>query len=148
MSTKIEITHRYDHAIDRVWEAITDKRAISQWLMATTDFEPRVGCRFRLTAKPQPGWRGFVECEVVELEAPRRLAYSWVGNEGQKPMQVTFSLEPDGGGTRLTFVQTGFEGLGGFLLAKLMMGPGWRKMFRKRLVAVLGDAGLLRHAPA
>src|SRR5260221_166592 len=67
------------------------------------------------------------------------LAYSWVANAHQEPMHVTFTLEPHAGGTRLTFEHTGFTGVGGFLLAKLMMGPGWRKMLGTSIPAVLAD---------
>jgi len=62
-----------------------------------------------------------------------------VGNEKDEPTRVTFTLEPHAGGTRVTFEHSGFKGVGGFLLAKLMMGPGWKKMFRATFPAVLAD---------
>ena len=103
---------------------------------------PGVGTRFKLVAKPKPGWRGFVECEVLEAREPSVLRYSWVGDEKRPPpMAVTYTLTPHEGGTRLTFEHTGFKGVGGFILAKLMMGPGWRKIFRSTLPAVLTDLG-------
>ena len=49
------------------------------------------GTRFKLVAKPQPGWRGFVECEVLEARAPSVLRYSWVGDEKAKPMMASES---------------------------------------------------------
>jgi hypothetical protein len=60
---------------------------------------------------------------------------------------VTYRLEPHAGGTRLSFEHTRFRGMGGFLLAKLMMGPGWKKMLGVRFPEVLADiddAGNLR----
>ena len=39
----------------RVWRALTDRRALSQWRMET-DFEPTLGHRFTFRAKPPPGW--------------------------------------------------------------------------------------------
>ncbi len=41
--------------------------------------------------------------------------------------------------TRLKFQHTGFTGIGGFFLAKLMMGPGWKKMLVELIPAVLND---------
>jgi hypothetical protein len=44
-------------------------------------------------------------------------------------------------------MHTGFTGVSGFLLAKLMLGPGWRKMFGTQVFAVLDDlddAGALK----
>ena len=137
MKTKIDLAETYPHPIEQVWAALTDKAAISQWLMKTDDFEAKVGQRFRLSAKPMPGWRGYVDCEVLEVSAPKLLSYSGVGDENRPPMRVTSTLETVPGGTRLRLVHTGFEGFGGFFLAKLMMGPGWKKMMRRRFPAVL-----------
>jgi uncharacterized protein YndB with AHSA1/START domain len=106
-----------------------------------------VGNRFKYVAKPQPGWRGFVECEVLEAREPSLLRMSWVGDDDGKPTYVTYRLEPHGEGTRLHFEHTGFTGVGGFLLAKLMMGPGWKKMLGSAVPNVLADldeAGNLR----
>jgi uncharacterized protein YndB with AHSA1/START domain len=64
---------------------------MSEWLMEN-DFFPKVGHKFVFRAKPQPGWRGYVECEVLECEPPRKLSYSWVGNDGQKATTVTWML--------------------------------------------------------
>jgi uncharacterized protein YndB with AHSA1/START domain len=132
----IHVERIYPHPIERVWEAVATARGLSAWLMPN-DFEPRVGHRFTLRWKKSPGWRGFVECEVLELEPLRRLVFSWVGNPDQKPLTVTFTLEPVGEGTRLVLDHEGFVGLGGFI-SKMMMKNGWRKgMFGKRLPAAL-----------
>jgi len=51
------------------------------------------------------------------------------------------------GGTRLTVEHTGFRGAGGFVLAKLIMAPGWKKMVGTSFPAVLAeldDEGRLR----
>lgn len=135
----IHIIREYPHRPAKVWRALTDPALMALWMMRPEGFSPVVGTRFRLVAKPQPGWRGFVECEVLEVREPSMLRYSWVGNENQEPMTVTYTLEPCPVGTRLTFEQTGFRGIGGFVLAKLMMGPGWKKMLGKGIPAVLGD---------
>jgi uncharacterized protein YndB with AHSA1/START domain len=133
----IHIVREYPHPRHKVWRALTDPDLIRRWLMRPEGFAPVVGNHFKLLAKAQPGWRGFVECEVLEVRENERLRYSWVGNDGQSPMEVTFVLEEVPSGTRLTFLHTGFTGFGGFLLAKLMLGPGWGKMFRKLMPNVL-----------
>jgi hypothetical protein len=43
------------------------------------------------------------------------------------------------GGTRFTFDQTGFKGIGGFLLAKLVMTPVRKEMFGVRIPSLLSD---------
>ena len=135
----IHIVREYPHPRAKVWRALTDPDLIRRWLMRPEGFAPVVGNRFKLMAKPMRGWRGFVECEVLEAEENERLRYSWVGNDDQAPMEVSFTLEDTPAGTRLTFLHTGFTGFGGFLLAKLMLGPGWGKMFRHLMPRVLDN---------
>ena len=137
--TDIRIVRDYPHPPAKVWRALTDPALIALWGMRPEGFSPAVGTRFKLFGKPNPGWRGFVECAILEAREPSVLRYSWVGNEKDEPTRVTFTLEPHAGGTRVTFEHSGFKGVGGFLLAKLMMGPGWKKMFRATFPAVLAD---------
>jgi uncharacterized protein YndB with AHSA1/START domain len=135
----IRIVRHYPHPQSKVWRALTDPELVALWAMRPEGFEPVVGTRFKLVAKPQPGWRGFVECEVLEARAPSLLRYSWLGDDKGDVTEVTYTLEPESDGTRLTFSHSGFKGIGGFMLAKLMMGPGWRKMITKSIPAVLAD---------
>jgi uncharacterized protein YndB with AHSA1/START domain len=137
--SSIRIVRDYPHPPAKVWRALTDPALIALWAMRPEGFAPVVGTRFKLVAKPQRGWRGFVECEVLEVREPTVLRYSWVGNEGQAPLQVTYKLESHHGGTQLTLEHTGFAGIGGFILSKLMMGPGWKKMLGVLIPAVLDD---------
>jgi len=104
------------------------------------------GTRFQFVAKPRPGWRGIVDCEVIEAHEPSLLRFSWTGDEGGKTTYVAYRIEPRGGGTRFTFDHTGFTGPGGFVLAKLL-GSVRKKMLTVGLPAVLDDlddAGALR----
>ena len=137
--TDIRIVRDYPHAPTKVWRALTDPELIGLWAMRPEGFAPVVGTRCRFVGKKGPGWRGFVECEVLEVEEPKTLRYSWVGNEGDQPTFVRYTLEPHAGGTRLIFEHTGFQGVGGFLLAHLMMGPGWKKMLGTAFPDVLRD---------
>ena len=89
-------------------------------------------------ARPRPGWRGIVDCEVLEVREPSLLRYSWVGDQGGAATYVTYRIEPHAGGTRFTFEHTGFTGVGGFLLAKLLSSVR-KKMLTVGLPAVLDD---------
>lgn len=126
----------YPHPPERVWRALTDPDELEAWLMKN-DFEPRVGHRFQFRDEPRPGWRGIVDCEVLEVEEPRRLAYTWRGDEEGEPTVVTFTLDPADGGTRLRLEHTGFRGFGGFV-TRLILSRGWKKkLLRETLPAVL-----------
>jgi uncharacterized protein YndB with AHSA1/START domain len=144
--TDIRIVKEYNHPAEKVWRALTEPPLIARWLMRPEGFAPKVGTRFRLVAKPQPGWRGYVDCEVIDAVANKTLAYRWSGDDKGVATIVRYSLEPTSGGTRLVFEHAGFAGFGGFILAKMMMGPGWRKMFLNtmpRILAALRDDGTL-----
>jgi uncharacterized protein YndB with AHSA1/START domain len=143
VSTRIHREVTYPHPRAKVWRALTDPALMARWLMRPEGFAPVVGTRFKLIADGRPrGWRGWVACEVLVADAPDVLSYSWVGDERQPPLTLTFRLSDDAsGGTRLVLDHTGFEGFGSFLVAKLAMGPGWSRMLRRRLVAVLDDLG-------
>lgn len=144
MKRDLRLERVYPQPPERVWRALTDRRALSAWLMET-DFEPRLGHRFTFRAKPQRGWDGVTYCEVTELDPPRRVAYTWRGGSGKDaPLTldtvVRFTLTPEGSGTRLTLEHTGFSGLRSVLVSFLMK-AGWTKMLRTRLPDALAALG-------
>ena len=104
------------HPAEVVWRALTSADAISDWLMTTTDFRPRVGAHFRLKTQ-QLSATGWIDAEVLELDPPRRMVWSWSANDGAPPTTVTFELVPQAGGTRLTLTHVGEidPGFGGLL---------------------------------
>jgi uncharacterized protein YndB with AHSA1/START domain len=129
----LKLERVYPYPPERVWRALTSPEALSEWLMPN-DFEPRVGHNFNFRAKPGAGWDGVVNCEVLEVDEPRRLSYSWRNNFIDTVL--TFTLEPTAEGTRLYLTQTGFNGVKA-LMVSLIMNGGWKSMLRKSLPAVL-----------
>jgi uncharacterized protein YndB with AHSA1/START domain len=123
----------YPYPAERVWRALTDPQELAQWLMPN-DFQPSLGHKFQFKTKPAPGFDGVVQCVVIELEVPRRLAYTWHG--GKLESVVSFTLESVGQGTRLVLEHKGFEGAGEWMLSA-MLGRGWKRMVEERLPAVL-----------
>ena len=140
MKRDLRLERVYPQPPARVWRALTDRRALSTWLMET-DFAPVLGHEFTFRAKPQPGWDGITYGKVIELEAPRVVAYTWGGGAGKdKPPTldtvVRWTLTPEGLGTRLVLEHTGFSGLRSVLVS-FMMHAGWAKMMKKKLPGVL-----------
>jgi uncharacterized protein YndB with AHSA1/START domain len=140
--TSICITRDYPHPPAKVWRALTDPELVPRWTATgrggrPEGFSPVVGTHFQFVGKPMPGWRGIVDCEVLEADEPSLLRYSWLGDEGGKTTQVTYRIEPHAGGTRFTYEHTGFTGIGGFLLAKFVLGPVRNKMLDVGLPSVL-----------
>jgi uncharacterized protein YndB with AHSA1/START domain len=139
MSSDIRIVREYPHPRSKVWRALTDPAIMALWGMRPDGFAPVVGTRFKLIGKPNPGWRGYVECEVTEVREPSVIAYSWVGNDGAETLQVKYTLEEVSSGTRLIVEHLGFTGISGFLLSKLIMGPGHKKLLNHAFPSVLAD---------
>ena len=101
MRREIRLEVTYPHPPERVWKALTDRKALEKWLMPN-DFLPRLGHRFRFVREGAGRRkREEVQCEVVELDAPRRLAYTWRSDPETPPELVCWTLEPVEAGTRL-----------------------------------------------
>jgi len=139
--TNIHIVCDYPYPPAKVWRAVTDPDLIPLWTATgqgarPVGFSPVPGTRFQLVAKPMPGWRGIIDCEVLEVREPSLLRYSWT--DDGTTTYVTYRIEPQGDGTRFAFTHTGFTGVGGFFLAKLL-GSVRRKMLTVGLPAALRD---------
>jgi len=100
------------HAPEKIWRALTEPALVSEWLMQT-DLEARVGRKFNFRAEPQGGWNGVTDCEVLEVEPPTRLVYSWndYGEQAATGIKsvVTWTLTPADGGTHVRMEQAGFR---------------------------------------
>jgi uncharacterized protein YndB with AHSA1/START domain len=95
------------HAPAKVWRALTDPVLLAEWLLPVLDHRLEPGATFTFKAPPQPGWDGTVNCRFIEIEAQKKLSWSWV--VGDIDTVVTFILEPTESGTRLSLVQSGFK---------------------------------------
>jgi uncharacterized protein YndB with AHSA1/START domain len=137
----IRIVRHYPYPATRVWRALTSPDLIPRWTSAGAGgrpegFAPVPGARFRFVAKPRPGWNGIVNCEVLEAREPTLLRYTWTGDDGGDETVVTYHLAQAGDGTRFSYEHTGFTGVGGFILAR-MLGRVRRRMLSEGLPPVL-----------
>nr|BFE86891.1 hypothetical protein GCM10020093_094920 [Planobispora longispora] len=83
-----------------VYDSIVDPGTFARWFGAKIEIEPHVGGRwamggFDMESSP---------AKITDLEPGRRM--SLLGEEG---LVTSWELEESGGGTRLTFVQSGFD---------------------------------------
>lgn len=97
----IVVEREIAHPPAKIWRALTQPHLVAEWLMAG-DVAATPGHRFRFGAD----W-GHVDCEVVEVEVERTLAYSWDGM-GLESV-VTWTLTPTAAGTHLRMEQRGFQ---------------------------------------
>lgn len=90
----------YPHPPERVWQVLTDRRSLTHWMM-DNDFEPQLGHKFQFYSQPLPGLKTVIHCEIVELEEPSRLVYTWKDTPTAEPSLVVWTLTPTAGGTQL-----------------------------------------------
>lgn len=140
MLDSITVSRTYPQPPEKVWRAITEAKAVSQWLMPC-DIAPTVGHQFTFQTEPGPGFDGTVRCEVLIVNPPEEFSYSWRG--GSLSTIVTFTLQPSAqGGTELQLAHTGFSGLFNKLFVRNFLAAGWkRKLLSVRLPQYLDQHG-------
>ncbi len=97
--SEIRIVRDYPHPPAKVWRALTDPDLISLWTATGAGgrpegFTPTAGTTFRFIAKPKPGWNGIVNCEVLEVNEPSLLRYSWTDDGGGDVTEVVYPGAP------------------------------------------------------
>jgi uncharacterized protein YndB with AHSA1/START domain len=115
------------HPPEKVWRALTDPVLLTEWLLPVVELRLEPGAAFTFKTQPHPGWDGTVSCRILEIEAHRKLRYTWVVGDMGLNTVVTFTLTPTASGTRLHLVQSGFtpeqkQNFGGARYGWRMMG--------------------------
>ena len=95
-----------DAPVSKVWKHVTDPEKISGWLMPN-DFEAVVGKAFILDCAEQ----GKIACVVKQVIPEQKLVYSFTSKATKVETTVTITLVPEGNGTRVTLVHSGWDGL-------------------------------------
>ncbi|MFG2874734.1 SRPBCC domain-containing protein [Streptomyces sp. NPDC048337] len=141
--TTVRVDRFLPHPPAKVWRALTEPELIAQWLMAS-DFRLEVGHRYTMTTLPRPntGYSGTTAGEVLAYETGRMLSVRWrdadasAGNTAD--WTITWTLEPEGRGTRLFLVHKGFDPDDpAQMAARTIMGKGWRTFVMDALGAVV-----------
>lgn len=103
-----------DAPVEVVWSVVTEPEHISGWFSDSADVDLRPGGRAVLH------WNDFgtVQGRVERVEPPHFFSFRWAVDpsrsldEGNSTL-VEFSLRAEQDSTRLTVVETGFQGLAG-----------------------------------
>lgn len=143
--TAIELDEFLPHPPAKVWRALTEPDLVAAWLMEN-DFEPVVGHRYTMRGTPVPavGFSGRVASEVLEIDPGRLLRISWRDAEAGNDLDstVTWTLVPEGAGTRLFLVHEGFDPEEpSHVTAHRIMGGGWRGQILKKLTETVAATG-------
>lgn len=117
------------HPPERVWIALTNPEWLANWYMEN-DFSPIIGHRFRFQTDPAPGFDGILYGEVLEVEEPHRLVYTFKGGNMRRETIVTWTLTPTPEGTQLILEHSGFSGLRDVAIRGIL-GFGWWRFLRR-----------------
>lgn len=114
-ATRLEYERLLPAVVEDVWRAITDTDEVERYY-----FDNSVECSWMpgaaLTYRSPEG-ETMITGEVLEIDEPNRLVHTFAftaaaepGAEDDAPSTVTWQLEAEDEGTRLTLVHDGFEG--------------------------------------
>jgi uncharacterized protein YndB with AHSA1/START domain len=86
---------------DEVWEELTDPTRLEEWFASEVDLDVEEGGEGHFR------WENGEERHAVveEVDAPRRLAYTWRDDEGRES-HVDLTIEEADGGTRVVVTET------------------------------------------
>ena len=106
----LTIVRRFNAAPQRVWDAITQAQALTQWLAPSDDFvnliaetDLRVGGRYHLAMRSPEGEVHDVSGVYREVIPNRKVVFTWAWKSTpERESLVTMELRASGDGTELT----------------------------------------------
>ncbi len=112
----LTLNRRYGAPREAVFRASTDAQVLKQWFAPGDDFsvsevetDVRVGGRYRIVMRSTDGEAHRVGGVYREIEAPRRLVFTWAWESTpERESLVTVELKETGGGTELVLTHEAF----------------------------------------
>jgi uncharacterized protein YndB with AHSA1/START domain len=136
--SRIDRTTEINAPPERVWRALTSAEELSAWFQVRVEGAIAPGSEVWMTSThaQHTGVRFLVR--FTTMIPPHRLAWQWhpgavdpnVDYSHEPWTTVTFTLEPSGGGTRLTVSETGFDAISLARRAKVYQdnSQGWTEV--------------------
>ncbi|MFL2132826.1 metalloregulator ArsR/SmtB family transcription factor [Desemzia sp. FAM 24101] len=106
MTADVTLDFQLTSPIEVVWSALTNSDMLAQWIW-DNNFKPVEGQEFQFRSEPNEYWDGIVNGEVIEVNEPHKLSYTWAS--AGETTTVTWTLTANEEGTALHFEQTGFS---------------------------------------
>lgn len=109
ISEEAAVFHRqiaFPVEVDRLWEVLTDPDSMATWFGSTTEWELVPGGEIRVADED-----GCRVGRVESVAAPHQLCFQWWPEHDDADIsEVTYQLEPDDDGTRLTITEERLPG--------------------------------------
>jgi uncharacterized protein YndB with AHSA1/START domain len=103
-----------DAPVDVVWRTVTDPELVALWFADEVDLHATPGYDGSMTFTRRTAEPRIVRVSVQSVDPARSFSYRWQHPQGAparagNSLLVTFTLSPEGAGTRLRVVETGLE---------------------------------------
>ena len=100
-----------DAPVERVWQVLTGEGLVEQWL-GCLGYRAEIGHVFHMQQDPAKraagDTSGATHCELLELDPPRRMVFSWYYPDTPKT-QVEITLAATPSGTRAELRHSGWD---------------------------------------
>lgn len=107
MKPDVSLDFTFATTVEKVWNALTDSNVLAQWIW-NNDFKAEVGHKFQFRAEPSEWWDGIVDCEVLTIDEPNSISYTWASAGETTTVVWTVTKEADNT-VRLRLDQSGFS---------------------------------------
>jgi uncharacterized protein YndB with AHSA1/START domain len=114
----VEVTQVVPAAPDKVWAALTTAEGVKTFFAPDAKVELKPGGAYEMYFMPDrpEGERGGEGCTVVSFEPNQKLVFTWnfppsipALRKSKAKTEVAVTLAPEGTGTRVTLVQSGWK---------------------------------------
>ena len=86
---------------DRAWRLVTEPEHLERWFAERVELEPTPGAPVRVVGGDGGERHGVVE----EVDAPRRLRFTWYAPPDGPPSSVEIEVTPEHGGSRISITE-------------------------------------------
>ncbi|HET6849199.1 MAG TPA: SRPBCC family protein [Gaiellales bacterium] len=86
---------------EHAWELVTDPEHLERWFADHVELDPTPGAPVRVVDGDGGERHGIVE----EVDAPRRLRFTWYAPPDGPPSSVEIEVAPDAGGSRISVTE-------------------------------------------
>jgi len=94
---KLQQTYHIKATVKKVWQALVDPKQIDEWGGGPAKMDAKVGTRFEC-------WGGDIHGTNTEVVKEKKLVQDWFSGDWPEPSRVTFTLQPEEGGTKVVLV--------------------------------------------
>lgn len=111
MENSIIVQKKINASVERVWQALTDKKELPLWYFDMADFEAEVGKVYEFY-EPGEEKKYLHQIEILEVIQNQKLKHTWTyPTFSEEKTFVTWKLKSDDIGTLITLTHEGTEKL-------------------------------------